>query len=450
MATGTSGRLSGSSTNSSTGLGQGIDVTQFVQLAMSFDQANITAVQNQQSNLANQSKALAQISSELSALQDSAYALGDPLGALNALTASSSDTSIVSATAGSAAVSGSHSITVNSLATTSSYYTSAVASSSTPLATGSFQFAVGSGGPQTVTITSSNNTLDGLAASINKLSAGVRASVINDANGARLALVSETSGAPGDVTVSNNSSGLTFTKAVTGLNASLVVDGVPVSSSTNTVSGVINGVTLSLGSPNPNQTVTVNVAPDNTQATNAINQFVSNYNTAIKDINAQFAVPGDGTAPPLESDGSLREAQQLLLGAIAYSTSGNSGIVNLSSIGVNLNNDGTLSVNSAQLQTALSSNNSAVQSFLQNTGTGFGQNLSTVLTNINSPGSGILGLDANGITNTSQSLAQQLTDLQVAFNTKQANLILVYSQVNATLQELPLLQSQTQQQLAGA
>jgi flagellar hook-associated protein 2 len=155
-------------------------------------------------------------------------------------------------------------------------------------------------------------------------------------------------------------------------------------------------------------------------------------------------------APPLESDGSLREAQQLLLSSVAYSITGNNGVVNLSSIGVKLNNDGTLSVNSSQLQTALASNSSAVQNFLQNTTSGFGQNLSTVLTNINSPGSGILGLDATGITNTSQSLAQQLNDLQIAFNTKQAHLIVVYSQVNATLQELPLLQYQTQQQLAGA
>ena len=140
----------------------------------------------------------------------------------------------------------------------------------------------------------------------------------------------------------------------------------------------------------------------------------------------------------------------MLLGAIAYSITGNNGVVNLSSIGVKLNNDGTLSVNTGQLQTALASNNSAVQTFLQDTTSGFAQNLSKVLSSVNSPGSGVLGLDANGITNTSQSLAQQVNDLQAAFNTKQANLILVYSQVNATLQELPLLQSQTQQQLAGA
>ncbi len=109
-----------------------------------------------------------------------------------------------------------------------------------------------------------------------------------------------------------------------------------------------------------------------------------------------------------------------------------------------MNNDGTLSVNSGQLQTALTSNPTAVQSFLQDSTSGFGHNLSTVLSSINSPGSGVLGLDAKGIANTSQSLAQQLTDLQTAFNSREAYLLQVYSQVNATLQQLPMLQSQIQ------
>ncbi len=215
-----------------------------------------------------------------------------------------------------------------------------MASSTTTLANGTFQFQVGLANPISVTIDSTNNTLDGLAVTFNSISSGVCASVINDANGTRLPLVSETSGLPGDLTVSSNTSSLIFTKAVTGFNASLIVDGVPISSSTNTVSGVINGVALSLGAPNPNHSVTLTISPDNTQATSVINQFVSAYNRTIKDINAQFAVASAvSAAPPLESDGSLREAQQMPPGAIAYSTTGNGGIVNLSSMGIKMKNE---------------------------------------------------------------------------------------------------------------
>src|SRR5437016_5423735 len=235
--------VSGASANN-TGLGQGIDVSAFVTAALAGDQANITQVQSQKTAVDNQNKALAQITTELQTLQSAAFSLNDPLGSLSAQSATSSNTNVLSATASAAAISGTHFVTVNSLATTSSYYTNTVASGSTTLATGSFTLQAGRGTPVSVTIDSTNNSLDKLSSSINNLSAGIRASVINDANGSRLALVSETTGAPGDLTVSGNTTGLTFTKAVTGTNASLVVDGIPISSTSNTVTSAINGVTL--------------------------------------------------------------------------------------------------------------------------------------------------------------------------------------------------------------
>ncbi len=442
---------SSSSTTSGTGLGQGINVQQFVQYAVADQQANITALQTQQTTLGSQTSELSTISTDLSNLDNAAFALSDPLGALSAEAATSSNSSIVSATASSSATPGSHSITVNSLATTSSYYTNALSSSSSTISPGSFQIQVGSNSPVTVTVNSSDNTLSQLATSINNQNIGVTASVIQDANGYRLALVSNSSGAPGDITVSSNTgTGLNFTKAVTGSNASLIVDGIPISSASNTVSNVINGVTLNLGSASPNTTVAVNVSPDTSQATTAINNFASAWNTLITEINKQFSVASDGSGGGvLEADNSLQQAQSMLLSAISYSVSGNNGMVNLASIGVNMNDDGTLSVDSGALSSALSSNFSAVQNLMQNTTSGFAQNLDSVIQTINAPSTGILSLDSQSITNTSQGLTQQISDLQAALATQEANLTTVYSQVNATLQELPLLESQISQQIAS-
>jgi flagellar hook-associated protein 2 len=173
--------------------------------------------------------------------------------------------------------------------------------------------------------------------------------------------------------------------------------------------------------------------------------------TVITEINSQFNVASDGSGGgPLETDNSLRDVQNQLLSAFSYSIPGNSGVVNLASIGVNFNNDGTLSVDSGALNSALSSNFSAVQNLLQNTTNGFSQNLSTVLSNINSPGTGILSLDLQSVTSTSQGITSQLADLQAALAVQQTNLTNVYSQVNATLQELPMLENQISQQLASA
>jgi flagellar hook-associated protein 2 len=455
MATSVTG---GASTNTATGLGQGIDVNQFVQLALAGDLANISARQATQTALTAQSTALSKITTDLNTLSDAAFALNDPLGSLNGLAATSSDTSQLSATAATSATPGVHTIVVNNLATTSSFYSDAVASSSALFASGTFQVSAGGTQVASITVGANNNTLDQIAASINNQTTAVRASVINDANGSRLALVSSVTGAPGNLSVTGsltasdaNNTVVNFNQAVLGKNASLTVDGVPISSTSNTVSGVINGVTLSLVSAKVGSPVTLTVNPDTSKASDAINTFVSAYNTTIKDINAQFAFSSTSAGTgPLEADGSLRDAQSALLGAVTFSAAGNNGAVNLASIGVNLNNDGTLSVDSSALATALSSNFSGVQGFLQSPTAGFAKSLSTTINNLTDSSSGILGLDAKGIAQSSQDLAQQISDLQASLVLKQQQLTSIYARVNTTLQQLPLLQAQLSQQLASA
>ena len=453
---------SSSGTTSGTGLGQGINVQQFVQFAVSNQQATITSLQNDQSSLASQNGEISTIQSDLTSLDNAANALSDPLGVFNAQTATSSNSGILSATAAGTATAGTHTISISNLATTSSYYTDAAASGSTQLATGD-TFAISVGGNQVASITtsSSNNTLAGLASAINSAQTAVQASVINDANGARLALVSNTPGAPGSISVSGtlhlaNSShtAINFNQATQGLNASLTVDGVPISSTSNTVTGVIPGVTLNLSAPtvvNGQDTpVSLTVASDTSQVTSAINNLVSAYNTVTNEINGQFQVASDGTANGvLENDDNLRQVQSMLLSAITYSISGNNGIVNLASIGVNMNNDGTLTVDNSTLNSALTNNFSAVQSLMQGATSGFAQNLDSVIQTINAPSTGILSLDAAGNTSTSQDDASQISDLQAALTVQEQQLTTMYAQVNTTLQELPLLENQMSQQLSG-
>jgi flagellar hook-associated protein 2 len=449
-------------TGTTGGLGQGINVQQFVQFAVAGQQAHITALEAQQTSLNAQASELTTISSNLSALKNAAAVLNDPLGSLNAEIATSSNSSILTANASGVAIAAAHTVSITNLATTSSYYTDTVASSSTALATGdTISISVGGQPVTSVTLDATNNTLDQLVAAINSQTSAVQANIINDANGARLAIVSATSGVPGNIGVTGSlhltdalNTTINFNQAVAGLNAKLSVDGVPISSTTNTVKGVINGVTLNLAAPTVTNgvdtPVSLTVAPDTSQATTALNNFASAYNAVVTEINKQFNVAADGSGGgPLEADNSLRQVQSLLLSAISYSVSGNNGIVNLASIGVDLNNDGTLLVNNSTLSTALSSNFSAVQNLLQNSTTGFSHNLSQVVSLINGPGTGILSLDTQGITSISQGLTQQISSLQSALAVQEKNFTAVYARVNATLQQLPLLQNQITQALAG-
>ncbi len=74
------------------------------------------------------------------------------------------------------------------------------------------------------------------------------------------------------------------------MDAQLTVDGVPVDSGTNTLTGAIPGVTLSLGAADPNTPVLVSVQPDTTTASQAIQNFVDAYNAVIGSINGQYTL----------------------------------------------------------------------------------------------------------------------------------------------------------------
>jgi flagellar hook-associated protein 2 len=181
------------------------------------------------------------------------------------------------------------------------------------------------------------------------------------------------------------------------------------------------------------------VGPDTTSITNSIDNFVTEYNTVVGDINSQFTINAStGAEGPLGSDTDLRVLQSSLAADITYattdSTSVSSGFTNLASLGITMNNDGTLSVDSTTLTGALTSNSAAVQNFFTNANsTGFADNFSSDLTNLTDPARGVLNEDlasnqsqqsdlANEITNFQTQLAAQRTALDQEFNTVNANL----------------------------
>jgi flagellar hook-associated protein 2 len=421
-------------------------------LLTSVEQANaipMQLLQQQQGTNRTQSSALTSIEADINALSTAVGDLSNTNGSINSLTATSSNSNLVTASADPTAGTGSHTIVVNSLATTSSYYTDPVASSSTAIGTGSFQITVGSNPAATVTVDSTNNTLSGLAAAINGQNLGVTASVVTDASGARLAIVSGTTGLAGNITVANNTTGLNFNSAVTGANASLTVDGVPINSTSNTISSVIPGVTLNLVGAAPGTTVSLALSPDADQATTAVNSFVSAWNTVVKDLNAQFAVASDGTGGgPLEADSTLRGIQNQLLSAVTTSLTGNNGVVNLASIGVNMNTDGTLTVDSGVLTNAVSNNFTSVQNLFQGTG-GVATILSSTLKQITDPSQGSIALDLQGMSTENQDLSNQISAMQSQLATQDQLLVAEYAQMQNTLDEMPQLQAQITQQLGS-
>ncbi len=431
--------------------GAGIDVQAFVEQILYADRAPVRLLQVQQTQFNAQAAALRDLSAKLGSLVTAVDALKDFSGEFNSKTVTTSDAAALSATAAASAVAGTHTIAVTALATTSSYYTSALASGSTEFGTGSFTLQIGSGTPVTVTVDATNNTLDKLAAHINGLDLGVSASLINDANGARLALLSQSSGLAGDLTISDNTTGLTFNKAAAGANASLTVNGIPVESASNTVSGVIAGVTLTLSAPTGTAPATITVKPDTSRARQAVEQFVTAYNELAGALNAQFRYDAaTRKAGALAGEASVRLLQQQLLDAVRFSIPGNGSIVSLASLGVDVQNDGTLQINNSELDEALAGRFAEVHTFLQGLApAGFARHFATALDALSDSVDGPLNLALSGVNRTLDTLADQISGFEARLELRRAALTEQFSRVDALLRQLPTLLSQISNQLSS-
>lgn len=425
--------------------GAGFNVSTTVSAIVANLQNVETPWKTQLTTLQGQDATISSLGTLFSNLSNNMSSLTDFQGILSQKTGSSSDTNAVTLTAAdSTAIAGTHTVEVSNLAQTSSGYLTQVPSANTAL-TGSITLQDATGKEVTISVNSSNNTLMGLAATINSSGVGISASVLTEASGSILSLVSGTSGAAGNITVTNNSlavflgatstgaagtanagatvgpvskstdtvsgalsiqvgsgtvenivigaapaypaantiytgsdvntlaeteaaingaaigvtasvvtnsdgtqslslssetagtagvltvksnlldtnrSTLAYTASVAGKDANLTVDGIALTSASNTVNNLIPGVTFQLLAPsatesnNSLQQIQVVIGNDNTQVESTMTQFVSNYNALVSAINTQEGNTTSGTPEPLFGSPTLSLLQQQLLGGL--------------------------------------------------------------------------------------------------------------------------------------
>ncbi|NYF81055.1 flagellar filament capping protein FliD [Granulicella arctica] len=426
--------------------GAGFDVATTVTAIQASELAIETPWQNELTALSAQDTVLSTLGTDLGTLTTSVQALTDFTGVLSEKQGSSSDTNVLTLTgATSASVAGSHTVVVKSLAETSSNYSDTLTNADDTLS-GSITIQVGSGTAQTVTVDSSSDSLSTLATAINSADIGVNASVITDANGSRLSLVSSTSGSAGQLTItsaltdSTTGNSIGFSVGQTGVNASLTVDGISVSSASNTVTNAIPGVTFQLLSALPGTQVQVQITNDDTDVSTALSTFVTAYNAVVKDITTQEGKDSSGNAEPLYGSPTLSLLQTQLSQAMIAGTASGS-ISSVTQLGISFNTDGTLSLNTDTLQSTLDSDYSDVVGYLQNTGS-FGQSLATTLNSLGSQApDGVVYLAQQqnsteetalnlNITNENALLATQKTALTTELNTANEILQAIPSQLN--------------------
>ncbi|MFP5229494.1 MAG: flagellar filament capping protein FliD [Acidobacteriota bacterium] len=362
--------------------GQGFDVASTVNQIVTNLQAVETPWKNQLTALQSEDTALTSIGTDLSSLATALQTLTDFQGTFSGKEGSSSDNSVLALmNATSAAAAGSHTVVVTQTAKTYSYASGDVGASDT--LTGTLKI-----GGQTITISDGtaqvggvtipqNNTLATLASYINQGSYGVQANVVPDGTaGSKLVLVSRVSGGSGSVAI--DSSGLTdattstavnIAQAQQGQDAIFSVDGVSMSSGSNTVTTAIAGVTMQLLSAPAGNSVQVEITNNNSQVESDISTFVNAYNKVIGDLNTQEADGSSGTAEPLFGNPTVAMLQETLQQAVGFAQSSGA-ITTLSQLGITPSTkyDGTLTLNTATLDSVLNSNYQDVMNFFQPSG----------------------------------------------------------------------------------
>ncbi|HEX5284321.1 MAG TPA: flagellar filament capping protein FliD [Bryocella sp.] len=332
----------------------------------------------------------------------------------------------------------------------SSWSSASVATASAQLQACSFQ--IGDGGSSTTISVNAGETLSNLANDINSQATGVSASVATDSSGVHLQITS-TDGST--VSLSNDPT-FSVTRASAATNASLTVDGIPVNSASNTVIGVVPGLTLNLtGTTVGSNPATLTVNADTNQISQVVSTFVSDYNAALSQVNSQFAFDtSSGSQGALSGDSIVRSLQSMLEGIVSYTAPAGSGtgstIQSLPNLGITVNDDGSLILNAATLDSAIT-DPGAVQNFFQGTAlNGFAQQFSTELNKFADPATGAIAQEMNNLNQQYSGLQSQISDYESGYiASQQTVLTAMYSKAEIALQQLPAEMQQIQSQLGN-
>lgn len=467
---------SGTGSLMSTGV---INVGQLVTQLMNAQSQPLTALQKQMSGIQTTLSAYGQLQGAVSSLQNAAQTLSNP-SSFQAAQATVSGAGVAATVTGTPAQAN-YSVAVSSIAQAQSVFSTAVSNPSTlNMGTGTLSIQMGtlsgstftgSGSAINVSITSANDSLNGIAAAINAATSGsVNASVVTDASGSRLVLSAANTGLTNSFSVSSTGAtgsglaGISFNPAApstspsttamgesqSAANANFTVNGLALSSASNTVTSAIQGVTLNLTQPTPaGAPAQVAIGSNQTAITNSVGAFITAYNNYVSINNNLTAYNSQSnSASVLTGDPAAMQTSNSLQAIMSSSTTagGNSNYSYLAQVGVSFNSDGTLSLNTAQFQSALSANPSAVSAMFTQGGVGssagFAFQVSGLTTQLVGPG-GAIGSAESAANNQIANLNSQITSEQGMLAQTKQNLIAQYSQLNANL----VLAQQTQASL---
>lgn len=446
---------------SSIGVGSGLPLDQLLTDLRNSENQSLVLIQNKQVGAENRLTAYNRVQSAVEALKTAAEKLGkdDTYGALKA----NVSTDAYTATADSKAIAGQYDITVQTLASAQSLVTQGVADRTQAIGSGgSITITLGDGTEQTLEL-GADTSINGLIKAINQAdpSLGVRATVINDGSDQphRLMLTATNTGedaAVANIVVTGNNdlqNLLGFDAEGTNPNiqeqkannASLLINGIEITSQTNQVEGAIEGVTLTLAKAG--ESGTLNVQRDDSATTDAVKAFVSAYNNlqnTIKSLTSYNVEEQKGSA--LTGDSLARRAQTQARDALNGFTS--EGVVRtLSQLGITTNHTtGLLEIDDDKLAAGIKDHLGDVRGLLAGEG-GLAQRF-TAMTDTFLGRDGYIQNAKDGADRNIKELRRQFDETSARIDSKMENYRRQFTALDSMMAQMSSVSSYLTQQLS--
>lgn len=394
-----------------------IDFNTVINALMQQASIPLTNLQSQQSAVQSQISTYGKLTTQLTTLQSSMDALSTDAG-VQTVSATSTDSSAVGVASNGSGVTGHYDVVVSALAraqvtasTNTAATTDTVVASSGTLTLGGLTIDTSQTGPL---------TLQQLADTINNSSSSpANAAIVQTASNAyKLVLTAKSTGAANGFTVTDNLTGtndLTFgSNAVNASDASLTVNNVQITSSSNVITQAVPGATLTLYKQDPSATVGVDVSNDMSGLNAKITTFINAYNSFVQFANAQATAAANGDPSSIGRDPLLRSLRSALTGALSASYSSTGGALSYGSeAGIEFTQTGTLQLNQSVFDTAVANGTVDVSKLFAGTsGTpGLFASLDTLVTSY-TQGSGIISSAQQTLNNQVSTLGDQITQMQ--------------------------------------
>jgi len=375
-------------TITSTGVGSGLDVSGLVEKLVAAEGEPVRIrLDRKEAELQQGLTALGTFKGAVSGFQQSLTDLANP-ETFRSIDVENDNEEALTAVSGKDALPGEYEVEIVQLAQAQKLASDAFDSDVKPLGRGKLMIQLGrfdadSGRfssnadipPVMIEITDANSSLRGIRQAINDAAEGVRASVINDGSGQRLVLSSLVEGSASSIRVQVSDSdasdtdlfglsvlafdpattkgnGINMVQTVAAQDAIVRVDGLQVSRSGNQIDDVIEGINLELQPGSVGSKVRLSVALNTGHAVSLIEEFVASYNELIDTVNTLTAYDTETqTAGPLSGDASVRGVMAQIRRMLASNFSSvNDTYDSLSSIGIDTQRDGKLSIDNSKLR----------------------------------------------------------------------------------------------------